>query len=335
MKKSLLFLVCLSLFVFSLKKYLEKNSQKTSLIKKTEVKKDKQKKEIKISQENKNFQKINEKHRSFIKKNRMVQLNKTADLKPGTVELKGEDDKSQAVSDPFGNIYPENVFIDEEYIVAYGDIIVGYAKNLEDYQNGDRPLIIAKPQLWPKGIVPYILNNKITKNQKQAFENIAKDLKEKTGIQLIKADLSKHRDYLKVSVGKLNCYANVGYRPGVSNMSLSPQCNEFAIYHEIFHVLGFFHEQNRFDRDDYLQIVWENIKDGYTDQFQRFAKESFPKALQETDFSFNSFMLYRPETFSATNDFTMVSISGDSYITPSAPTNVDYERIKTLYLPEL
>ena len=37
---------------------------------------------------------------------------------------------------------------------------------------------------------------------------------------------------------------------GESVISLSEKCDYKEIYHELFHTLGFFHEQNRFDRDD-------------------------------------------------------------------------------------
>ena len=55
-------------------------------------------------------------------------------------------------------------------------------------------------------------------------------------------------------------------------MSLDKTCmKKFIILHELFHVIGFFHEQSRWDRDDYINIYWDNmIKDNVTrDQFNK------------------------------------------------------------------
>lgn len=44
----------------------------------------------------------------------------------------------------------------------------------------------------------------------------------------------------------------------------SPGCTVKVgtIIHEMMHALGFFHEQNRPDRDDYVYINWNNVKPG-------------------------------------------------------------------------
>ena len=62
------------------------------------------------------------------------------------------------------------------------------------------------------------------------------------------------------------CYSPVGrqYRKrGMQELSIGEGCNNKGIImHELMHALGFWHEQARSDRDDYLEVLWENIKKG-------------------------------------------------------------------------
>ena len=71
--------------------------------------------------------------------------------------------------------------------------------------------------------------------------------------------------YIRV-INDTGCYSYVGKQAatGVQNLSLRvPGCLVHGtIAHEFIHALGFWHEQSRPDRDEYVQVVWDKITTG-------------------------------------------------------------------------
>ena len=52
-------------------------------------------------------------------------------------------------------------------------------------------------------------------------------------------------------------------KQGAQLLSIGKGCNEKGIIlHEMLHALGFWHEQSRTDRDDYIHVLWENVDKG-------------------------------------------------------------------------
>lgn len=68
------------------------------------------------------------------------------------------------------------------------------------------------------------------------------------------------------------CYSAIGRKGRRQVVSLNFDClakGKGTVLHELLHVLGFWHEHSRADRDNYIRIDWEAIQKGMS-QVQLF-----------------------------------------------------------------
>ncbi len=257
-------------------------------------------------------------------------------------QIKDFNEKKMAIADEKGNLYPTDFTVTKDFIVAYGDLIVGTASELEAVKNGEKVLSVPLPILWPKGVIPIVISEEVRASQQSEWiQEIAQELKELTKIEIRIADLKNGKDKARVYIsrGTEHCYAQVGHTGVVTHMSLSSKCSKAAIYHEFFHILGFYHEQNRFDREEYLKILWENIDEKYWPQFKLFPENSFNRVFASGghfDFTFQTIMIYGSSSFSSNGDYSMVRDDGTAFSSEfKAPTAIDIARLKQLYQDEL
>ncbi|XP_062395703.1 meprin A subunit beta-like [Sardina pilchardus] len=103
------------------------------------------------------------------------------------------------------------------------------------------------------------------------------------------------------------CYSSVGkVTPGGQTVSIGRGCAVVHIVeHELLHALGFYHEQSRYDRDDHVTVIWENIKEGFERNFNKVSEDS--SSLLNTSYDYTSVMHYSADTFTNGNGSTILT----------------------------
>ena len=81
------------------------------------------------------------------------------------------------------------------------------------------------------------------------------------------------------------------------------------IIHEIGHIIGFFHEQSRPDRDEYITINWENIMDPVRNNVNfQAAENQIDSDLLAVPYDINSIMHYQPTAFGINSQKTIEAL---------------------------
>ncbi|XP_054174633.1 meprin A subunit beta isoform X1 [Homo sapiens] len=120
-----------------------------------------------------------------------------------------------------------------------------------------RNSIIGEKYRWPHTI-PYVLEDSLEMNAKGVILNAFERYRLKTCIDF--KPWAGETNYISVFKGS-GCWSSVGNRRvGKQELSIGANCDRIAtVQHEFLHALGFWHEQSRSDRDDYVRIMWDRI----------------------------------------------------------------------------
>lgn len=120
---------------------------------------------------------------------------------------------------------------------------------------------------------------------------------------------------------------------GEQGVSLNGGCisNPAIILHETLHALGFLHEHNRPDRDDYVTVYYDNVYDHLIDQFYEYDEAQVDTL--NLPYDFNSVMHYDKDAFNKNKDLdTIVPFDPNIPIGGSHALSVlDIKKINALY----
>lgn len=78
--------------------------------------------------------------------------------------------------------------------------------------------------------------------------------------------------YVRITNIGVGCMTNIGYNHrAAQSMNLGSSCRKIGVVmHEALHTLGFVHQHNVPDRDQYVYVYWQNIRQEAQDQFQKY-----------------------------------------------------------------
>lgn len=100
------------------------------------------------------------------------------------------------------------------------------------------------------------------------------------------------------------CWSYVGRQGGAQNISLGEGCwGKGTVVHEIGHAMGFGHEQNRPDRDNYITIRWENIPEKKKHNFEKYSDKKVDSL--NSPYDYKSFMQYSKTSFGINDSITL------------------------------
>jgi hypothetical protein len=136
------------------------------------------------------------------------------------------------------------------------------------------------------------------------------------------------------------CWSFVGMRGGRQQLNLqlfAPESGCFRLYtivHEFLHALGFYHMQSATERDEYVEILWENIQPGMEHNFNKYGPERISQYGIEYDYG--SVMHYPPGAFSINDQPTIIAIKdigGETMGQTVRLSDKDIARLNAKYCP--
>ncbi|KIH53585.1 CUB domain protein [Ancylostoma duodenale] len=154
-----------------------------------------------------------------------------------------------------------------------------------------------KERIWPDGVIPYVIAANFSGEHKNLFQRAMRHWENYTCVSFV-PKLDHHKHYIMFTIDKCGCCSYVGRRgDGPQAISIGKNCDKFGIVvHELGHVVGFWHEHTRPDRDQYVDIFYKSIQPGQDYNFEKSKPEEVDSLGEPYDF--NSIMHYARDTFS-------------------------------------
>ncbi|CAH0722479.1 unnamed protein product, partial [Brenthis ino] len=170
---------------------------------------------------------------------------------------------------------------------------------------------------WPNRTVVYhIVEEDFDEKEIKMIEEAMNDIANKSCLQFRKRENEEHAVMIQGSAN--GCFSSVGFNTEEHEdgqegdeerqvLNLSKGCfRHGTVVHEMLHTLGFYHMQSTFDRDDFVEIIWENINPGKEHNFAKYTIDTVTDF--DVPYDYGSVMHYPKTAFSKNGNKTIIPL---------------------------
>ena len=194
---------------------------------------------------------------------------------------------------------------------AEGDMLLGDARSLrsaplpgKDSGKPDASIIVGNGYRWPGNLIPYVIDTSGSRNPNLAatVQRAIEHWQSKTSYRFV--NRQQQANYVVFSAKDSGCYSSIGMSGGPQVVNLEVGCLTGQAIHEIGHSVGFFHEQSRNDRDQFVTVLTDNITPANVFNFDKAGSRGADTAL----YDYNSIMHYEANAFSRNGKDVLATI---------------------------
>lgn len=187
---------------------------------------------------------------------------------------------------------------DDENTTIVGDMLLtnDQLNYLYSTDSESQRLALGNPFLrWPNANVYYKIDNSLDEKVREMVEEAMSTIQDVSCVRFIDVKDEKTKHYVLIKKGNA-CSSKIGMRrSGPQQMIIDGNlCTKGSVIHELLHCLGFLHMHTANERDEYININWNNIRDDAKLNFKQFVAHV---SMFSTEYDYDSITHYSSIAF--------------------------------------